>query len=556
MLTDPRVPRSDRPLDRLVAGFAADQMAAAPTSATLLGVDGYDHLLPELTTEAVTRREKADDDWAQRFGALDDAQLRPDELIDRDLVLAELRGRAVMRDWERHRRDAELYGGAGLSGVFGLLLYRPLPPEELVRAVTARLSAVGDLLAAGRAQLDAELASPLLLRRAAMQARGGVAYCRDVVPTLLPGAPGLVAACRTAADAYEEWTGFLEALAARATGRFAIGEARYSALLREKEGLSYGADGLLERGRAAHTALVEQVRDRARELAGHDDWRAYLRELDADAPATPEDMLAGYREATERARRFIYSTGLVTEPPGERCEVEPAEEFQRATLAVAFYFPPRPFASGQATPGEPAGASFAGHFFVPYPPSDASPEAVRDRLAANSYSAMSTVAVHEAYPGHHWHLAHLAVTNQRPVRGLLRTPYFVEGWALYAEQLLADAGYFTDARAALRQVDFRLFRAARIVADVSLHTGRWSVEQAVEYMSTHASLTPDVARAEVARYCAWPTQAASYLTGALEIARMRDAWLAAERGSLREFHDRLAATGGLPIMLAERALSA
>jgi len=63
-----------------------------------------------------------------------------------------------------------------------------------------------------------------------------------------------------------------------------------------------------------------------------------------------------------------------------------------------------------------------------------------------------------------------------------------------------------------------------------------------------------VARTEVTRYCGWPTQAPSYLTGALEIERMRDAWLAQGRGSLKEFHDRLAGSGSLPIALAERAV--
>ncbi|MGF7236426.1 MAG: DUF885 domain-containing protein [Frankia sp.] len=549
MPADPRIAPSDRPLDRLVADFVADELAASPTSATLLGVRGYDDLLPDLSAAAVSRREMAEDVWASRFGGLPDDDLTADEQIDRDLALAELRGRAVMRDWRRPERDADLYGGAGLSGVFGLFLHRPLPPDELAAAVAARLNAIGDLLAAGRAQLDPELASPLLVRRSVAQARGGVAYCRDTVPTLLPGVPVVAEAAAAAAHAYEEWADFLVDLADRATGGFAIGGERYSALLRQKEGLGYGAEGLRERGRAAHTELVEKIKASTRALVGHDDWRGYLRELDANAPATPEAMLAGYREATERARRFSYEADIVTEPQGERCAVEPAEEFQRATLAVAFYFPPPPFAPL-------AGGERIGHFFVPYPPSTASSEATQDRLRGNSYSAMPAVAVHEAYPGHHWHLSHVAATNTRPLRGLLRTPYFVEGWALYAEQTLADAGYFTDPGAALRQIDFRLFRAARIVTDVSLHLGEWSVDEAVEYMSTEASLTPDVARAEVARYCAWPTQASSYLTGALEIARMRDQWIATGRGSLREFHDTLAGTGGLPIALAERAVFA
>jgi uncharacterized protein (DUF885 family) len=81
-----------------------------------------------------------------------------------------------------------------------------------------------------------------------------------------------------------------------------------------------------------------------------------------------------------------------------------------------------------------------------------------------------------------------------------------------------------------------------------------TIEAAVEFMATRTSLSRDTAQAEVLRYCAWPTQASSYLTGALEIDRMRDRWLAEARGPLREFHDRAAGSGRLPIGLVERTL--
>ena len=115
-------------------------------------------------------------------------------------------------------------------------------------------------------------------------------------------------------------------------------------------------------------------------------------------------------------------------------------------------------------------------------------------------------------------------------------------------------GFFTDPRHELCQVDARLFRAARIVVDTSLHMGEMTVEEAVTFMSTKASLSEPTARAEVGRYCTWPTQASSYLTGALEIDRIHDLWMAQSRGSLREFHDTIAGSGMLPIALAERAV--
>ncbi len=81
-----------------------------------------------------------------------------------------------------------------------------------------------------------------------------------------------------------------------------------------------------------------------------------------------------------------------------------------------------------------------------------------------------------------------------------------------------------------------------------------TVEEATEHLATSTSLSRETAAAEVLRYCAWPTQASSYLTGALEIARLRDRWFAEERGTLRDFHDRAAGSGRLPVSLVERVL--
>jgi uncharacterized protein (DUF885 family) len=78
-----------------------------------------------------------------------------------------------------------------------------------------------------------------------------------------------------------------------------------------------------------------------------------------------------------------------------------------------------------------------------------------------------------------------------------------------------------------------------------------SFDEAVECMHARANLPEPTARAEVARYCSWPTQASAYLTGCLEILRIRERYQNENRGSLRDFHNRLALSGALPIALAE-----
>jgi uncharacterized protein (DUF885 family) len=190
---------------------------------------------------------------------------------------------------------------------------------------------------------------------------------------------------------------------------------------------------------------------------------------------------------------------------------------------------------------------------VPYPPDGASEQEVQERLENNSYAVIPTISVHEAYPGHHWHMA-TAKSHPSPIRRSFETPYFSEGWGLYSEHLMREQGFFTDPRHEMSQVEASLFRAARIIVDTSLHIGDMSFDEAVDFMHTRANLPRPTALAEVARYCTWPTQASSYLTGCLEILRIRDRYLRERGGSLREFHDRLAGSGALPIALAEQVV--
>jgi uncharacterized protein (DUF885 family) len=267
-----------------------------------------------------------------------------------------------------------------------------------------------------------------------------------------------------------------------------------------------------------------------------------LDRLNKDHPPTPESMRQAYADATERARQFLRDHDLVSFTPGEECVVEPSPLYQRPILAVASYNSPPPFSSNRR-----------GHFFVPFPPDGASEHEVQQRLENNSYSSIPTTSVHEAYPGHHWHLT-TANQHASPIRRTFRTPYFTEGWGLYAEQVMREQGFFVDAREEMCQFEATLFRAARIIVDTSLHIGEMGFDQAVEFMRTKANLPEPTARAEVARYCAWPTQASAYLTGCMEILRIRERYFSQTGGSLRDFHNRLARSGGLPIALAEQAV--
>lgn len=514
-----------------------------PVHADALGAAGHSGRLGDFTAGAYEGREREGARWLSRLEALDGSTLTADARIDRDLVVAMLRGQLLLAGWPAWRRDPSEYLGPVFAGLFLPFLHRLTPEDERVEAVAARLGEVPEVLQACRDNLDAGLAAPLLVRRALGQAAAGAAFVTQTLPAEVAD-DGLRArladAAAPAAEAFATTVAFLEELADHAAGDWRMGEKLYSGLLRERELLGYGAGELHERGERAWAELDEQLRELApRVPGGSDDWRATMSALQADHPPTLEAMRAEYEAETGRARAFLAERELVSFADGEACRVVPAPAYQRPVLAVASYLQPPALT-----------ASRIGHFFVPFTADGADDETIAQRLRTNPRAQLPTISVHEAYPGHHWHLSWTAGRTS-PVRAVHRSSYFTEGWALYVEGMMREQGYFADPAHELAHLDARILRAARIVVDTALHCGDMEPAAAEEFMTTRASLTPDTAAVEVTRYCAWPTQAPSYLTGCLEIEQLRGEWT----GGLREFHDTLAGSGSLPLGLARRAIA-
>lgn len=528
----------------LVDAYLAWTFANHPADAQMLGAPGHDGQLGDYSAEAMLRRERESDQWLERFEAQPAAPSHDDE-IDRRLAVAQLRGERLLAGWPVWRRDASVYLSGTLFSMLMPYVHRLLGEPELAEDTLAKLAQVPDVLAACRENLDADLAAAPILARGVGQARTGRAFVTSSLPGMLADerlAARVREAAEPAAAAFDETAVFLEDLRGRAGGDWRMGEKLYSALLTERELLGYGAGELHERGERAYAALDAELRALARGITGGSaDWHALLGSLQEDHPPTLEAMRAEYEAETERARRFSRERGIVTFADGEECRVVPSPQFQRPILAVASYMSPPPLT-----------ASRLGHFFVPYPPDDFTEEQVRQRLATNSRAQIPTISVHEAYPGHHWHLSWSA-NSTHALRKVHRTPYFSEGWALYVETVMREEGYFTDPRHELAHVEARAFRAARIIVDTALHCGDMTVEQAEAFMVAKSALSEGTAKGEVSRYCAWPTQAPSYLTGCLEIERIRDEYLAAGLGSRREFHDTIAGSGSLPLGLARAA---
>jgi uncharacterized protein (DUF885 family) len=530
--------------------------AVSPVFASQVGRTEFDHLLDDLSASAFESRDATAAALRARLDAIGVAGLTPDEAIDRDLARSVLRGRLILAPFRAWRRDPVVYSGPITGGLFTLFLHRLRPEAELVDAAVARLARAGDAIDAGIANLDPALAHPLIVERGLGAARGAARYVRDLVWLDVedPAARGrLRQAGEVAAAQLDRWVNHLEAFLPAAHGSWQLGGAGYTAILRERETLADDARSLRERGRAELARLDKEMRRVAWAARDTEDYVAVLRQDDEHHPPTEPAMLEAYTAATARARAFLADSGLVTLPDGESCAVVPSPVFQRPVLGVASYIAPPAFSD-----------RLRGHFFVPFAP-DGTPEAeVQARLANNSYGSIPTTAVHEAYPGHHWHLV-MRKANPSEVRRVYSTPYFNEGWALYAERVMRERGFFEEPIHVLHHLNATLFRAARIVVDTSLHLGEMTFDEAVAFMVDRASMPEPVARAEVGRYCWWPTQASSYLTGCLEILSIRKRYLAA-RGYegedpavvpievLRDFHDAIASAGSLPLGLAARAV--
>jgi uncharacterized protein (DUF885 family) len=173
---------------------------------------------------------------------------------------------------------------------------------------------------------------------------------------------------------------------------------------------------------------------------------------------------------------------------------------------------------------------------------------------------IGTTAYHEGVPGHH--LQGSLANEARDIPGLFKLLGFnayVEGWALYAEQLADELGAYDDnPLGRLGMLQASLFRACRIVVDTGLHAQGWKREQAIAYLIDNAGSTPDDARREIERYCSWPGQACGYKIGHLEFLRLRDQAKTrlGAKFDLKGFHAAVLGYGAMPLEVMAQAVDA
>ncbi|HEX7319853.1 MAG TPA: DUF885 domain-containing protein [bacterium] len=172
----------------------------------------------------------------------------------------------------------------------------------------------------------------------------------------------------------------------------------------------------------------------------------------------------------------------------------------------------------------------------------------------HSKPGMKALTYHEAIPGHHLQIAlEQGSADARLFKSLFFFTGYVEGWALYAERLALENGFYTDLYSRIGYLRSELFRAVRLVLDTGIHWKKWSRDQAAAYMQEHCLWSAD---GEIYRYIVWPGQACAYKTGELAIIRLRESARAAlgRDFDIREFHDEILRYGSMPLDQLEELL--
>src|SRR6202166_689662 len=176
-------------------------------------------------------------------------------------------------------------------------------------------------------------------------------------------------------------------------------------------------------------------------------------------------------------------------------------------------------------------------------------------FAARSLINDEAIAYHEGIPGHHMQLSVQQQLTGLPKFRLHRLGFnaYVEGWALYAEQLGKEVGFYQDPASDYGRLSSELFRAVRLVVDTGIHSKGWNRDQVVEFMRQSGAIDEPTIQSETDRYIAWPAQALAYKLGQLKFRQLRDRarMELGTRFDIRSFHDEMLNGGVLPLDLLD-----
>lgn len=448
----------------VLAGQSRDALFGFdPVSGTHAGWHRYDGRLPDLTDHAVDEHVRALDALLERIDAVDDLDLAVDEQVDLEVLRARLAAEAFdLSEIARHRWDPLTWDPAG--GLHALAIRDFAPPSERLRSAHERLGGVPGFLADARQTLR-EM-SAIHVETALLRLDGFDAVLDELAPLgTLDSA--LVDRAREAVETHQAW--LAEHLpASRRDPR--LGVRLYSAALWHHLDEELAPVQVLEMAEAHLDDVNARMREVAAEYLGEtvrssDVVRRALADAADRAYVDRDTVVPTIRHALDRATRFVRDHDLLT-LPDQPVDVGDMPRIHRG-VAVAYCDAPGPLEE----------ASLRTFVAVAPPPEDWARERVQSFLREYNRDLLHDLAIHEAMPGHVVQLARARAADTSLVRRLAPSGVFIEGWAVYAEELLADRGYAPDddprAHLRMRLQQFKMQARATLnaILDARVHGG-------------------------------------------------------------------------------------
>ena len=531
-------------------------LAANPFTATMYGIPGYDDLVPDESEEGCQAWRAEAGQFVREADAIANGQLTTAEAVTLDCTREAATQEREFIDLAAEEYTVTAMQYTGPAAFLAVAARTVLVDEAAAEAYVTRLrrsggwlDQLGERLRAGARKGRLPVA-PLTEQAIAWAERVLAAPGTSPVfsPQPPPGwqrAPAWEQERRTVAEevvhpALARWVATVKELLPRArpSGHPGLaylpgGEEAYARAIRVYTTLRLSPEELHQTG----LDHIEALEARAVELgaglglSGLDEVFGALR--DSAGQISPQEAMRQAAAAVQRAeaRAGEFFPGPLPPP----CEVAPMPQVVADSGAAPHYTPPR------LDGGRPGTYWFN-----------------TERPTAGTGWDIEVVAFHEAVPGHHLQLSRLQLLTSLPALQRQRSlPVFSEGWGLYAEQLAEEAGLYADGRGLLGSICTSLMRAVRLVADTGIHAFGWSRERALDFMVQHVPMPQEFLAAEIDRYVVVPGQALAYLTGKLQILRIREQ--ARQRlgpaFSLPAFHGAVLDHGSLPMPTLDRSIT-
>ena len=508
-----------------------------PVRSSDLGLHRWDDRVTDYSPAKIAERAEHVRSLLEKIGATKTENWPKDERIDSILFRAQLENiDFANRTLKFDRTNPQVYVDECTNAIFSLLKKEYDTPRKRALAATARLKQMPAMLKQGLSNLR----SPVKL-----YAQLAIQSARSIDPLLnnslmaldIDLAPAehddLIKARDAALAAIHGFADEVEKRLPKMADFASMGEANYNYYLHHVLLLPLNAAEVEMIGR------VELARYRALEaflpdpkLANPDPKRG------GNIPPDQASFLKAYESREAEMIRFLKEHNLVTLPGY-------LGAFQIRQLPDAFK-PTSP--GGFMNPPGVYDKDPTGFYFIP----TYNPESKNFYIRA-AIEDPRPILGHEGIPGHFLQLS-IANHLSDEIRRQHEDTVFVEGWALYGEEMLMQTGLYPNNSPAQGQI-LRLsrYRAARIGVDVNLHTGRWSFEQAVKYFMDAGGLDREAAEGEAAGAASSPTQKISYIVGKWQIMNLLGRYKDRQRDNFRlgQFHDDLIKNGSLPVSVIE-----